>query len=88
MSVCSHWDTEGAGQSEVSQLQVVVLPVDEQVLRLQITMKYPMHMAVCNALQHLVEVQLHVQRPAMSASVPEGWTCQGGNFQLLTFSRV
>jgi len=68
MSVSSHWDAEGPGQSEVGQLQVVVLPIDEQVLRLQITMKYPMHMAVCNALQHLVEVQLHVQKTATSAS--------------------
>jgi hypothetical protein len=39
--VGTHGDPEGAGESEVCKLELVVLPVDEEVLGLQIAMQDP-----------------------------------------------
>ena len=45
MGIGSHGDTEGSCETEISELEVVVL-VDKQVLGLQVTMKDSMSMAV------------------------------------------
>lgn len=58
MCVCPDRDAEGPCQTKICQFQVVVLPVYEQILRLQVPVQNPMGMAVRYPLEHLVEVQL------------------------------
>jgi len=46
-------DTEGAGETEIAQLQLA-FPVDEKVLRFEISVENLVVMAECCALQELV----------------------------------
>lgn len=59
MGVRTDGDAKSARESEVRQLQVVVLAVDQQVLRFQVPVQNAVRVAVGDALQHLVQVQLH-----------------------------
>mmetsp|Transcript_10999 Transcript_10999/g.22366 ORF Transcript_10999/g.22366 Transcript_10999/m.22366 type:complete len:205 (-) Transcript_10999:308-922(-) len=57
MGVTPHWNAEGTCKAEVGQLQCS-LPVDEEVLWLQVAVKHAMLMAVRDAPQQLVEERL------------------------------
>jgi hypothetical protein len=46
------WDTKGSGETKVGELEVTVL-VDEQVLRLEISMEDPVGVAVVQSLDQL-----------------------------------
>jgi len=52
VGVGAHGDAEGTGETEIRQLEGPVA-VNEQVLRLQITVQNAMRVAVCDALKHL-----------------------------------
>jgi len=45
MRIRPHWDTKGTRKTKVSEFQIITV-IDEKILRLQITMKDPMRMAV------------------------------------------
>ena len=47
---CIHWYTERSGQTKITQLQLP-LPVDQQILRLEIAVKDPVFMAECGPFQ-------------------------------------
>jgi hypothetical protein len=54
MCVCAEWDTERTSKTEVSNLQVALI-VDEQILRLQVSVQDAMRVTVLDAgykLQH------------------------------------
>ena len=48
-----HWDAKGASQTEISQFQKA-LAIDEQILRLQISMQHLVSMALLYSIQQLV----------------------------------
>mmetsp|Transcript_17223 Transcript_17223/g.48053 ORF Transcript_17223/g.48053 Transcript_17223/m.48053 type:complete len:299 (+) Transcript_17223:627-1523(+) len=54
--VGSHRDTKGSCQAKVSELQYVPLTVDEQVLRLQVTVEDAVSVTVGNPADHLEKV--------------------------------
>lgn len=58
MGVCLNRESEGPGKSEISELNVVSLSVDEQVLRLEITMENSMLVQVDECEQDLVQEEL------------------------------
>lgn len=45
VGICAHWNTEGPREPEIRQLQVVIL-VDQQVLRFQVSVKDPVGVAI------------------------------------------
>ena len=52
VGVSAKWDTKGASKTEISQLQVALF-VDEQVLRLEVTVEDTVSMAVAGTLEEL-----------------------------------
>ena len=54
------WQTKGSCQTEVRQLDVLSLGVDQQVLWLEIPMENPMLVQINQRLQNLVEKQLRL----------------------------
>jgi hypothetical protein len=52
VSVCTQWDTEGAGQTEIGQLEIAVL-VNQKVLWLQVTVQHATRVAVLDTLTQL-----------------------------------
>lgn len=71
MSVGLHWETESASKPEVCQLDVAML-VNEEVLRLQISVHDSVRVAVGRRLQDLIGEGLDLmgrQRPAYLAHV-------------------
>jgi hypothetical protein len=60
VGVSAERNTEGAGQTKIGQLQVALL-VDEQVLRLEITVKDAVGVAVARALEELEGELLDLQ---------------------------
>jgi len=60
VSVSAERNTKGAGQTKIGQLQVALL-VDEQVLRLEITVKNAVGVAVARALEELKSELLDLQ---------------------------
>ena len=58
MGVRSDRDAKCTRQPKVRQFQVVVLAVNQQILRFKIPVQDAVHVAVRDALQHLIEVQL------------------------------
>ena len=52
MGICPEWHTKSTSKTEICQLEVTVL-VDQQVLRLQVTMQNSVGMAVAHALAQL-----------------------------------
>jgi hypothetical protein len=45
VGVGSHWDAKRSGQTKIGQLQLIVLPVDEQVLGFKVPVKDPAGLA-------------------------------------------
>lgn len=61
MSVSLDWETKGSSQSEICQLNVTVL-VNEQVLRLKVSVHDSVSVAVGGSLQNLVGELLDFMR--------------------------
>ncbi len=53
MSIRPHWDTKGTGETEIGQLEIIML-VDEEILRLEISVEYTMRMTVQQARGELM----------------------------------
>jgi hypothetical protein len=70
MCICPDGNAKCAGQPEVGELQVVVLLIDEQVLWLQVAVQDAVRVAVRNALQHLVQVQLRTEHASVTVCHP------------------
>mmetsp|Transcript_35968 Transcript_35968/g.80064 ORF Transcript_35968/g.80064 Transcript_35968/m.80064 type:complete len:318 (+) Transcript_35968:237-1190(+) len=58
MCVSPDGNTKCSSQTKVSKLQVVVCPINQQVLWLQVTMEDPSGVAVCNPVQDLPQIEL------------------------------
>jgi hypothetical protein len=58
VGVCSQRDTESAGQTEIRQLEVAVF-INQEVLRLEVTVQNSVGMAVLDALAQLHHELLH-----------------------------
>lgn len=63
MSVHPDGDAKGPGETKVGKLDDTI-SVNQEVLRLQVSMQYPPFVAEQNALQNLVQVTLQTQWPA------------------------
>ena len=53
VSIRPHWDTKGTGETEIGQLEIIML-VDEEILRLEISVEYTMRMTVQQARGELM----------------------------------
>ena len=58
MSVRLNWKTKGSGQTKISKLDVLAICVNQQVLRLQISVENSMLVQIDERLEDLVEEEL------------------------------
>lgn len=56
--VCFYWESKGSRQTEVRQLYYLAIRADQQILRLQIPMEYPIGMQEDQRLQDLEQETL------------------------------
>lgn len=90
MSVRSQGDTKGASQPEIGQLEITVL-VDQQVLRLEVTMQDTVSVEVVDSFHELVRLFITAASLCQreGASGGERVTCSrisGREDELLTWS--
>ena len=64
MSKVLHGDTEGASKTEIGQFEDT-LSVDEQVLRLEITMEDLVLVTLGNTIQQLVQERLQIKNKGL-----------------------
>lgn len=60
MCETAHWDTERASQTEISQLQLTLV-VDEQILRLQVSVKDFVAVTKRHTIKQLVQERLQAK---------------------------